>query len=665
MGIASASASAATPTVPGQAIDAAAGDAISLHGSLASQFPATPRSGGFEHSSVPGGEQGHVSVSDQSTVGSWSNYLRSVSCVGSNWCMAVGYYVDPSFAQSTLTESWDGNSWTIVPSPSPGRGLNSLEGVSCTSSSSCTAVGYYDDGPGTTTQTLIQVWNGTNWSVAASLNQGYAPVLFGTSCVSATSCVAVGASSTAAGTQSTLIESWDGSSWNIVPSPSPGSGLNWLFGVSCVSPSSCTAVGSYDDGPGAPEQTLIESWDGTAWRVVAGAALGTGFLNGVSCTSSSNCVAVGSTSFRATLIESWNGTVWKVAAGPNPGSWENSLTSVSCSRPTSCAALGDYASDSPTSRPLAASFDGITWSNASLSVTGTVTGFGAVSCTSPTRCVAVGSQDGSSGERTLVEFWDGTAWSPVPSPNIGTASPRVGMAATPSGDGYWLTDSAGDISPHGQALFYGSMSGRQLNAPITHIVATTDGKGYWLVASDGGTFSFGDARFYGSMGGKPLAAPVVDLTPTPSGHGYWLVASDGGVFAFGDATFAGSMGGKHLNQPVVGIAADSATGGYWLVASDGGIFSFAAPFIGSTGGTTLNQPVVSMASTSDGGGYWFTAADGGVFAYGSAVFHGSMGGQPLNAPVVGMAADDATGGYWLVASDGGVFSFGAPFLGAG
>ncbi len=241
----------------------------------------------------------------------------------------------------------------------------------------------------------------------------------------------------------------------------------------------------------------------------------------------------------------------------------------------------------------------------------------------------------------------------------------TGMASTPNGGGYWLTDTYGDVSPHGNAVSYGSLSGQHLNAPISHIVSTPDGLGYWLVAADGGTFAFGDAKFYGSMGGQHLNAPVVDLAPTPDGKGYWLVAADGGIFAFGDAHFHGSMGGQPLNKPIVGVSADNATGGYWLVASDGGIFAFGAPFLGSTGAIHLNKPVNGMTVTASDRGYWFVASDGGIFAFGDAGFFGSAGGAPLNAPIVGMAADPVTGGYWLVASDGGVFAYHAPFFGAG
>jgi hypothetical protein len=104
-----------------------------------------------------------------------------------------------------------------------------------------------------------------------------------------------------------------------------------------------------------------------------------------------------------------------------------------------------------------------------------------------------------------------------------------------------------------------------LNKPVVGMAPTPTGNGYWLVASDGGIFSFGDAVFHGSMGNIQLNKPVDGMTATPSGNGYWLVASDGGIFSFGDAVFHGSMGGTPLVAPVVGMTAtpDGATATAW------------------------------------------------------------------------------------------------------
>ncbi|HWS47986.1 MAG TPA: CAP domain-containing protein [Acidimicrobiia bacterium] len=204
----------------------------------------------------------------------------------------------------------------------------------------------------------------------------------------------------------------------------------------------------------------------------------------------------------------------------------------------------------------------------------------------------------------------------------------------------------------------------QLAASIVGLAATPTGKGYWRAGADGGVLTAGDARFYGSAAGLPHDI-IVGMAATPTGRGYWLVDRKGAVFAFGDAPFRGSTGNIQLNKPIVGIAAIANGAGYWLVASDGGIFSFNAPFRGSTGSIQLNKPIVGMAAAANGAGYWLVASDGGVFAFG-VPFRGSTGSMQLNKPIVGMAATPSGSGYVLVGSDGGLFNFGTniPFFGS-
>jgi uncharacterized protein YkwD len=234
--------------------------------------------------------------------------------------------------------------------------------------------------------------------------------------------------------------------------------------------------------------------------------------------------------------------------------------------------------------------------------------------------------------------------------------PITGIAASPSGRGYWLVADDGGVFAFGDAHFYGSTGGIHLNRPIVDIAATPSGRGYWLVASDGGIFAFGDAHFYGSTGAIHLNRPIVGLAATPSGHGYWLAASDGGIFSFGDARFYGSTGGLRLYRPVVAIARSPKGHGYWLAASDGGIFGFGdAGFYGSTGGQTLNSPIVGIDRPARGGGYWLVAHDGGVFGFGAAHFLGSGGGSAMLSPTTASTASPG-GGYWLATEDGGVYT---------
>ena len=86
------------------------------------------------------------------------------------------------------------------------------------------------------------------------------------------------------------------------------------------------------------------------------------------------------------------------------------------------------------------------------------------------------------------------------------------------------------------------------------MAASPTGNGYWLVATDGGIFNYGDAKFYGSTGSIHLNSPIWGVAASPDGKGYWLVATDGGIFNYGDAQFYGSAGSIHLNNPVIGIA---------------------------------------------------------------------------------------------------------------
>ena len=214
------------------------------------------------------------------------------------------------------------------------------------------------------------------------------------------------------------------------------------------------------------------------------------------------------------------------------------------------------------------------------------------------------------------------------------------------------------VTPLDGSTDAGDLAGLTLADEVVGMAATPSGGGYWLVATDGGVFAFGDAAFHGSTGDIDLDRPIVGMAATPTGLGYWLVASDGGVFTFGDAAFHGSMGGTPLAQPVVGMAATPSGLGYWLVAADGGVFTFGdATFHGSTGALTLAEPITAMASTSSGAGYWMLARDGGVFTFGDATFHGAGLDPSRRQDAMAIGADPA-GGYWILSGDGHVMTFG-------
>jgi hypothetical protein len=227
--------------------------------------------------------------------------------------------------------------------------------------------------------------------------------------------------------------------------------------------------------------------------------------------------------------------------------------------------------------------------------------------------------------------------------------------------GAFVSQANGCVTSYGDAPAPSDPTcGARLNAPVVGVAALPSGAGYWLVGADGGVFTV-NAPFYGSEGGLPISAPVVGIAGTPDGHGYWLVAADGGVFTFGNAGFFGSMGGKQLNKPVSGIAPTPDGKGYWLVAQDGGIFSFGdAKFMGND----LNPPQpcnrqptwVGIVSTPSGGGYQMFNNDGMLTKEGTAQYMSQTFCAAANG--VGVASHLESLGYDGIDNHGGLIPFG-------
>jgi hypothetical protein len=542
------------------------------------------------------------------------NQLNGVSCTSAVSCVAVGSYSNGTH-DLTFAELWNGHTWTldtpVNPSTASGNPDQSLSGIACTSATSCTAVGFYTIDVNTD-QTLVESWDGHSWSVVPSANTSSTDddFLNSVSCSTPTSCMAVG--SVNFSPSQTLAEQWNGTTWSIVATPNAsGTSSNVLNAVSCTNPSFCMAVG-YDD-TGASPPSLIEKWNGTVWTIVSGPSTSVSnsdenFLYGVSCIDPSSCIASGHWSNTgdvkdATLIESWNGSAWSIVPSPNTSPvLQDDLSGVSCSGGSQCVTVGQTqtASENQTlieQAPVQASGYYEVASDGGLfayhaAFHGSMGG-------TPLNAPVVGmAYDPATGGYWEVAS-DGGIFS-FDAPFYGSMGgkpldkPIVGMAYDPATGGYWEVAADGGLFAF-NAPFFGSMGGKPLNNPVVGLAALPDGTGYYEVAADGGLFAF-NAPFLGSMGGKPLDGPIVGMALDGPTGGYWEVASDGGLFAF-QATFLGSMGGKMLNGPVVGMAAQPDGSGYWEVATDGGLFAFNAPFLGSTGGMTINRPVVGTATS--------------------------------------------------------------------
>ncbi len=309
-------------------------------------------------------------------MGSDNNQVTALSAVSTNDVWATGSFTIPGTQTSNgLIQHWDGSRWSIVPSPNPGSRSYFIKAVSAVSTNDVWAVGFTADKNGNNHRTLTEHWDGSQWSIVSSPNAGNQDnFLVGTVAVSTNNVWAVGLGINSSG-GSTLILHWNGTQWSVVPSPNPGSTFYFQTEARAVSANDIWSVGAAVNNNGV-FQTLIEHWNGTQWNIVPSPNVGSNnnFLNSVTTVSATDVWAVGTSSNKSnndrTLTMHWDGTQWSVVSSPNVGSQTNDLFEVGAASANDIWTVGRY----------------INKSNVSL---------------------------------TLIQHWDGTQWSIVPSPNVG------------------------------------------------------------------------------------------------------------------------------------------------------------------------------------------------------------------------------------------------------
>ena len=279
-----------------------------------------------------------------------SGSLSAVATVSATDAWALGWYGGTYGDGNGLAEHWDGASWQPVAMPAPSGTdvevrLNSLAAISADdvwAVGGWAAAGRFNGSYGT----LIEHWDGSSWAIVPSPTPGYAAQLSAVAAVSAANVWAVGslAHSSAADISSsrTLVLHWNGQKWKQVPSPNPGHYLHpstRLSGVAAVSPRSVWAVGTYS-GRGATA-TLTLHWNGLKWKRVPSPNLSGGnALMAVASVGRNDVWAVGGYGggcgckggglTRKPLAEHWNGHTWRIvpARSGYPRSNDQALTSL-------------------------------------------------------------------------------------------------------------------------------------------------------------------------------------------------------------------------------------------------------------------------------------------------------------------------------------------------
>lgn len=342
--------------------------------------------------------------------------------------------------------------------PKPGKS-SVLNGVFCTLSANCWAVGNYTPSTGNANLNEVLHWNGRKWSQVSVASPGgkgtnHFSDLIAVRCISARDCWAVGYY-TKGGADFSQALHWNGKTWSKVSTPTPGGTLNGavnqLFDVVCTSSSSCWADGEYGNETLGNETLLNEvlHWNGKAWSLVhvpnpAGTAQNdVQAIDAIRCTSARNCLAIGSYgSIGSTLVLRnealrWNGSKWSKLTTPNPGGTTTNgdvsdLIGLGCATSSNCWAAGAYGDlSTQTFLNQILHWNGRKWSLATTpDPDGTGTGasnqLSAANCTSVTSCWAVGSYGSVSGSTGVILnealHWNGTKWSLATTPNpAGTA----------------------------------------------------------------------------------------------------------------------------------------------------------------------------------------------------------------------------------------------------
>src|SRR5439155_35327 len=140
-----------------------------------------------------------------------------------------------------------------------------------------------------------------------------------------------------------------------------------------------------------------------------------------------------------TLIIHWDGSIWRIVPSPNSGANTNELYGAAAVSANDVWAVGYYINVSGTYQSLVQHWDGSAWSVIPspniASSDNILRGVAAISTNA--MWVLERYDDSSSRFPTLMEHWDGSMWSVIPSPDPGTTSNVFQGVAAVSANDVW------------------------------------------------------------------------------------------------------------------------------------------------------------------------------------------------------------------------------------
>jgi hypothetical protein len=308
-----------------------------------------------------------------------------------------------------------------------------------------------------------------------------------------------------AGPEGNFIDRWNGRRWTRSTAGVPREARPEA--VAAAGPGEAWVVG--ERGAGAQ---LIERWEGSRWNVISAPQVPRSELFAVAARAG-GAWAVGAhgNGVVRTLIERWDGRRWRVVPSPSPAASPGrppfavlqAVTTISATDAWAVGTVGGTAR-SPAQRTLIEHWNGSRWSvvpSPNVRAANGVTDdwLFSISAGGPDDVWAVGSWGsqrssyGGKGDHALALHWDGHRWSRIPTPPIPQGSLLFGVAAR---EGHaWAVGSRGDFAGAGTLIEYWN-GARWAAAPSPH--------GLWF--SSVAVSSAGDAWAVGQRGRRPLAA---------------------------------------------------------------------------------------------------------------------------------------------------------------
>jgi Putative amidase domain len=286
--------------------------------------------------------------------GAMDVFLEDVMCNSSSACRAVGYYNDGS-TDRPLAELWNGTSWSATALALPsGIAAERLHGVSCPTANvlSCWFYGRIWESGGKPPTSFVQKTLG-NWQSIPKPEGATDVFIEGITCTSTTLCRAVGYYSVGS-VNLPLSETWDGTKWSAASLPLPsGATRAALSGLACDPAGGCWAVGktqvnSTEQAEGKSPTPFFERWTGSQWQASTPPSVPDSLaasLNDVSCPSASACTAVGnyedSHAETRSFSYTYDGSAWRYQPTPAPPEATlSSLEGLACTGANTCSMAG-------------------------------------------------------------------------------------------------------------------------------------------------------------------------------------------------------------------------------------------------------------------------------------------------------------------------------------